>query len=409
MNRVVFSVHQINEYIKNMLDNDPVLRNIWVQGEISNFKLHTSGHMYFTLKDEKSLIRCVLFRSYSNNLDFMPKDGMKVIVKGNISVYCRDGQYQLYVLSMEKDGLGELYAAFEALKKKLKEEGLFNLEYKKPLPSFPEKIGVITSSTGAAVRDIIKVAKKRNPYVDILIIPVMVQGESAKEQICAALDYINSRDDVDIVIVGRGGGSIEELWTFNEEEVARAIFRCRIPVISAVGHETDFTISDFVADVRAPTPSAAAEIAVPEISYIKSVLDGLKKDLNDNFNFQLQQKKQMLDHLANSFVMKHPERLLHKYMQQLDYENDRLEKAIIRIIDKKYQKLGKLIASLDALNPLAVLKRGFALAMDKEKKEIIPSVEDLEKHDRILLRMRDGSAICDVLKIMKENESNDRG
>lgn len=408
MSRMIFPVHQINEYIKSMMDNDLILREVWVQGEISNFKLHSSGHMYFTLKDEKGRIRCVLFRYYSNGLNFLPRDGMKVIVKGNISVYCRDGQYQLYVEYMERDGLGQLYAAFEALKEKLKAEGLFNLEFKKPLPHFPKKIGVITSSTGAAVRDIIKVIKKRNPYVDILVIPVLVQGELAKGQICAALDYASTRNDIDVIILGRGGGSIEELWAFNEEEVARAIFRCRIPVISAVGHETDFTISDFVADMRAATPSAAGEIAVPEIVNVKQMLDSFKKDLKDAFLLQIQQKKSILERLVNSFIMKHPERLLHKYIQQLDYNDNKLEGSIARIIEQKYQKLCKLVASLDALNPLAVLTRGFAIAMEIQGNQIIPSVKELEKHDQILLRMRDGNAICDVRKIIKENEVNDR-
>lgn len=408
MARIVLPVHQVNEYIKTMMDRDPVLRQVWVQGEISNFKLHSSGHMYFTLKDEKGKIRCVLFRYYRNYLDFLPADGMRVIAKGNVSVFCRDGQYQLYVEAMERDGLGKLYAAFEALKEKLKSEGLFDPKFKKPLPAFPKKIGVITSSTGAAVRDIIKVVKKRNPYVDILVIPVLVQGEAAKEQICAALDYVNTRDDIDVVIVGRGGGSIEELWAFNEEELARAIFRCRIPVISAVGHETDFTISDFVADVRAATPSAAGEIAVPEIDGIKNMLDRLKKDLNDALNLQIQQKQSALDRLSNSFVMKYPERLLQKYIQQLDYEKEKLDGAINRIIDMKAENLGRMMTSLEALNPLSVLMRGFAVALDKDTKEIIPSIEALEKRKQILLRMRDGSAICDIAKIIKENNGNDR-
>lgn len=408
MDRLIFSVHQINEYIKTMMDRDSILRQVWVQGEISNFKLHSSGHMYFTLKDEKGIIRCVLFRYYSNSLDFSPENGMRVIAKGNISVFCRDGQYQLYVESMERDGLGKLYAAFEALKEKLKSEGLFNPEFKKPLPTFPKKIGVITSKTGAAVRDIIKVIKKRNPYVDILVIPVLVQGQFAKGQICAALDYVNYRDDIDLVIVGRGGGSIEELWAFNEEDVARAIFRCRVPVISAVGHETDFTIADFVADVRAPTPSAAGEIAVPEIENINSTLNRLKKDLNDGLNSQIQQKKSMLLQLCNSFVMKYPERLLQKYMQQLDYEKDKLDGAIKRIVDMKSEILGRMMTSLNALNPLSILMRGFAIALDKDTNEVIPSIEELEKRKQILLCMKDGSAICDIAKIIKEKKGNDR-
>lgn len=408
MNRLIFPVHQINEYIKTIMDRDPVLRQVWVQGEISNFKLHSSGHMYFSLKDEKGKIQCVLFRYYRNYLDFLPRDGMRVIAKGNVSVFCRDGQYQLYVEAMERDGLGKLYEALEALKEKLKSEGLFDQEFKKPLPAFPKKIGIITSSTGAAVRDIIKVVKKRNPYVDILVIPVLVQGEFAKRQISAALDYVSTREDIDLVIVGRGGGSIEELWAFNEEEVARAIFRCRIPVISAVGHETDFTISDFVADVRAATPSAAGEIAVPEIDNINNRLARLKKDLNHGLSVQIQEKKSALDQLSNSFAMKYPERLLQNYIQQLDYEKDKLDGAIKRIVEMKSEILGRLMTSLDALNPLSVLMRGFAIALDKDTNEPIPSIEGLENRRQILLRMKDGSALCDIAKIIKENRGNDR-
>ena len=309
---------------------------------------------------------------------------------------------------MERDGLGKLYEALEALKEKLKSEGLFDQEFKKPLPAFPKKIGIITSSTGAAVRDIIKVVKKRNPYVDILVIPVLVQGEFAKRQISAALDYVSTREDIDLVIVGRGGGSIEELWAFNEEEVARAIFRCRIPVISAVGHETDFTISDFVADVRAATPSAAGEIAVPEIDNINNRLARLKKDLNHGLSVQIQEKKSALDQLSNSFAMKYPERLLQNYIQQLDYEKDKLDGAIKRIVEMKSEILGRLMTSLDALNPLSVLMRGFAIALDKDTNEPIPSIEGLENRRQILLRMKDGSALCDIAKIIKENRGNDR-
>ena len=266
--------------------------------------------MYFTLKDDQSRIRCVFFRYQNADLDFTPSDGLKVILKGNISMYIRDGQYQFYVEYMEKDGIGQLYAALEALKIKLKEEGLFSDEYKKPLPAFPRKIAIITSHTGAAVHDLIRVITKRNNTVSILVIPVLVQGETAKDQISAAIDYANTRDDIDILIIGRGGGSIEELWAFNEEKVARAIFRSRIPIISAVGHETDFTVSDLVADVRAATPSAAGEIAVRELSGIYQTLDRLDEGLQYSISRYLMLQNAKIQNLSDSYIMKYPERFL---------------------------------------------------------------------------------------------------
>ena len=299
MKDIVLSVYQLNDYVKLMLERDPLLRQVKVKGEISNFKLHSSGHMYFSLKDDKARVQCVFFRQNNLNLNFMPKDGMKVIALGSTSVFLRDGQYQLYVQDLLADGLGELYLTYEALKAKLNKEGLFAPEHKKSLPLLPRKIAVITSHTGAAVRDIINVIKRRNARVDILVIPVQVQGLQAHKQIASAIRYVNTRDDIDLIITGRGGGSIEELWAFNEEELARAIFESKLPVISAVGHETDYTIVDFVADVRAPTPSAAAELAVPEASRLIDETLRLKKDLQSNMTNLFSSKMQLLQGLSS--------------------------------------------------------------------------------------------------------------
>ncbi|NLU37247.1 MAG: exodeoxyribonuclease VII large subunit, partial [Clostridiales bacterium] len=279
MKSTVLTVQQLNDYVRTLLSRDPLLQKLHVRGEISNFKVHTSGHMYFSLKDRQDRIQCVMFKQNAQNLKFLPKDGMEVIVTGRVSIYTRDGLYQLYVDDMEQSGLGALHLAFEELKKKLREEGLFDDTHKKPLPLLPQKIAVITSHAGAAVRDIIRVIHNRNSHVDILIVPVAVQGEGAARQIARAIDYVNTRADIDLIITGRGGGSIEELWAFNEEIVARAIYNSSIPAITAIGHETDFTIADFVADVRAATPSNAAELAVPEASYMQSFIDSLKNYL----------------------------------------------------------------------------------------------------------------------------------
>lgn len=402
MGKLVFPVHQVNNYVKNLLDKDPILRRIWIRGEISNFQLHSSGHMYFTLKDEQGRIRCVFFKYHSHNLDFTPENGMKVVMRGNVSIYSKDGQYQFYVEHIEKDGLGELHIALEALKKKLKEEGLFNLEYKKPLPPFPEKVGIITSGTGAAVQDIIKVIKKRNPNMNILVIPVLVQGEGAKDQISAAITYAGGRQDIDVLIVGRGGGSIEELWAFNEEKVARAIFSSSIPIISAVGHETDLTISDLVADVRAPTPSAAGEIVAQDISHIRQSLAGLDKRLQQAIDSSFSLKTNRWERTANSYVIKYPHRLLSIYEQQLDYSLEKLHGASTVNLNKKEEQLLRCIASLDALNPLRVLMRGFSVVTKKETGQIVMSVDQLQVGDFAEIRMKDGIANCSITQIEKE-------
>ena len=407
MSRLIFSVHQINEYVRNLLNRDPILQEIWVRGEISNLKIHTSGHIYFTLKDQTSRIRCVLFRQYKKDLQFLPADGMKVLVKGQISLYSRDGQYQIYVLDMEKDGIGDLYEAFEAMKKRLKEEGLFAPEHKKPIPPYPKKIAVITSPTGAAVRDIINVVHRRYPCVDILVVPVLVQGHAAPKQIEAALDYVNTRDDIDTVILGRGGGSLEELWAFNEEVVARAIWRSKIPVISAVGHETDFTIADFVADLRAPTPSAAGELAVPMLEHILKMLSILNRRLTDGMRNILNDKRQRVEYIRRSYVFKYPDRTLQQRRQQLDQVYTKLCTSYGGLVEAKRQLLSKMAISLDALSPLAVLGRGYALVTHRPAEKVISSIELLQEGHEIRVFFQDGSADCSVHKIKKENWLNE--
>jgi exodeoxyribonuclease VII large subunit len=317
MSSVILTVHQLNDYVRVLLTRDPLLQKVRVRGEISNLKIHSSGHMYFSLKDEFGRIQCIMFRQQKEHLNFLPSNGMQVIVTGTVSLFTRDGQYQLYIDDIKKDGIGDLHLAFEELKKKLREEGLFDAAYKKPLPLLPQKIAVVTSHTGAAIKDIIRVIKHRNPYVDILIIPVAVQGSGAAEQIAKAIDYANTRDDIDIIITGRGGGSIEELWAFNEEIVARAIFRSDIPVIAAIGHETDFTIADFTADVRAATPSNGAELAVPEVSHMQALIDGFDKLLTDAIMRYLIKKRYQLDLIISHYALSPSARLTESIMMDL--------------------------------------------------------------------------------------------
>ncbi|HHZ13026.1 MAG: exodeoxyribonuclease VII large subunit [Caldicoprobacterales bacterium] len=408
MNRSIFTVSQVNNYVKNLMDRDLLLQNLWIRGEISNFKLHSSGHMYFTLKDDQSRIRCVFFRYQNADLDFTPSDGLKVILKGNISMYIRDGQYQFYVEYMEKDGIGQLYAALEALKIKLKEEGLFSDEYKKPLPAFPRKIAIITSHTGAAVHDLIRVITKRNNTVSILVIPVLVQGETAKDQISAAIDYANTRDDIDILIIGRGGGSIEELWAFNEEKVARAIFRSRIPIISAVGHETDFTVSDLVADVRAATPSAAGEIAVRELSGIYQTLDRLDEGLQYSISRYLMLQNAKIQNLSDSYIMKYPERFFTTIEQRLDHNIEKIATLSNSLTRQKWDKFAALVSNLEALNPLSVMMRGFCVLTDANNKTIINSVDQLNEGMNAMIRLIDGIATCNIISKEKGTGDEDK-
>lgn len=387
----VLSVTELTQYIKEKFNADPLLNRLRVNGEISNFKHHSSGHMYFTLKDHNAALRCVMFRSANRRLNFLPADGMKVIAAGRVTIYERDGQYQLYVDSLLPEGVGSLYAAFEQLKEKLATEGLFDSAVKKKLPRLPQRIGVVTSPTGAAVRDIVTTVSRRYPLAEILIVPVLVQGPDAPGQIAAALSFINSVPGVDVIIVGRGGGSIEELWAFNEEIVARAIFASKVPVISAVGHETDFTIADFVADVRAATPTAAAELAVPDSREIRNFLDTAQKRLVTITSGRLEENKRYLTKLASARVLVRPLERVDQARQTLDNLTTGLEVRMNYYLKGLAARLELMKGKLAALNPQAVLNRGFSICYDS-KGNIITDSGCLQPGDGILLRLRKGRA-----------------
>lgn len=384
------SVSQLNNYIKRVLDANSYLSDIFVKGEISNFKLHSSGHIYASLKDEGALIKMVMFRGSVQNLKVMPENGMRVICRGRISVYERDGVYQLYCEDIVPDGVGSLYAAFEKLKAKLEAEGLFDESYKKPLPRFPQRIGIVTAKTGAAVKDMINVSKRRFPLAELVLVPVSVQGISAAPEIAEAIKMLNRNNACDVIICGRGGGSIEDLWAFNEEIVARAIFDSEIPVVSAVGHETDFTISDFVADLRAPTPSAAAEVVCPSGDELKKSLLQKKERLSDSLIHFLEMKKNRLERLKTSYAFaRFPDRLL-EYKQFIDTLLKQSADAVLKNVSEKRMVLSSSSAKLDALSPLKTLSRGYAIAQ-KEDGTLISSVKDAKMGESFTLSFKDGT------------------
>ena len=389
------SVTELNKYIKNKIDKDEVLNNVLVKGEISNYKHHYTGHLYFTLKDENSLIKCIMFKSSAVNLKFEPKDGMKVMVFGTVSVFERDGVYQIYVKAMQEDGMGSLYKAYEELKAKLEKEGLFDANHKKKIPMFPKCIGVLTSNTGAVIRDIINVSTRRNPNVYIKLLPVPVQGEGAGEKIATAIKLMNEKKLADIIIVARGGGSLEDLWPFNEEVVARAIYNSELPVISAVGHETDFTIADFVADLRAPTPSAAAELAVPNISDIILKLESY----NNRYKLALKKKVELMrlryEKCMNSRVFKDPMQKINEKYMLIDIKIKAIQNSIVNIYKDKKTNLVKHISKLDALSPLKTLTRGYSIVQKDGK--IIKSVNELQKDDEIEVKIIDGTAKAKII------------
>lgn len=387
----ILSVSQINNFIKNVVEQIPLLESVSVKGEISNCTIHrASGHIYFTLKDEGSLIKAVMFKGYADRLDFKLENGMKVVCHGKINVFVRDGQYSLYVDSVKADGIGSLYEAFEKLKKKLDAEGLFDQRHKKPLPKIPLRVGVITSATGAAVRDIINISGRRFPLAEVFVYPSTVQGPTAAPSMIKAIDYFCKSFPVDVVIIGRGGGSLEELWAFNDENLARAIYNCRIPIISAVGHETDFTIADFVADLRAPTPSAAAEIAVPEKSDIKRMLLNVSKRTRTVLKTKTDSYRRILNTLSNSAQLKNPKNYFDQRRIYLGSLEERIDMSCQRIIEKKRSALNTLSANAKALNPMGVLKRGYA-AVFSESGKVITSKEALSKGDKINLNFADGT------------------
>lgn len=389
------SVTELNKYIKDKISEDENLNNVLVKGEISNFKNHYTGHMYFTLKDENSLIKCIMFKSSAVNLKFMPKDGMKVMVFGTVSVFERDGVYQIYCKAMQEDGMGSLYTAYEELKAKLEKEGLFSIEHKKKIPIMPKCIGVLTSNTGSVIRDIINVSTRRNPNVYIKLLPVPVQGEGAAEKIAEAIRIMNEKKLADVIIVARGGGSLEDLWPFNEEVVARAIYASDLPVISAVGHETDFTIADFVADLRAPTPSAAAELAVPNISDIILKL----QSYNNRYKLALKKKIEFMrlryEKCMNSRVFKEPLQKINEKYMLIDMKVKTMQNSINNIYKDNKNNAMKLIAKLDALSPLKTLTRGYSIA-EKDGK-VLKSIKEIMINDEINIRFYDGKAKAKII------------
>ena len=401
MAQQVLSITQINEYIRGKLDEDALLNGVAVKGEISNYKLYPSGHHYFTLKDESSALKCVMFKGNALRLRFRPENGMKVIAMGKISVYPRDGAYQLYCTAMAMDGVGDLYAAFEQLKKKLAAEGLFAPEHKKPLPKYPGTIGIVTSSAGAAVHDMLRILKKRYPLSHVKLLPVRVQGVEAPGEIAAAIRYANHYNLADLLIVGRGGGSIEDLWAFNDERVAHAIFESRIPVISAVGHEPDVTISDYVADLRAATPSNAAELAVPDRDALGQMLDSMSGAMVTALTRQIRSARQHLSVLSASPALKSPESYLNQKKKSLELLKNRLVSAENQNISRNSQRYIALTAKLDAMSPLKVLTRGYAMAQTGDG-SLLRSVDQVEAGERITVFVSDGSISATVME-KKEN------
>ncbi len=389
-------VSELNNYIKSVIDNDERLNTVYIKGELSNFKRHYTGHLYFTLKDETSLIKCIMFKSYTTYLNFEPKDGMSVVILGTVSVFERDGVYQIYAKGMEPDGMGALYTAYEQLKEKLSLEGLFDEKYKKPIPVLPKAIGVVTSKTGAVIRDIINVTTRRYPNVNIKLYPSAVQGEGAAETIVKGIEFFNREKNVDTIIIGRGGGSLEDLWPFNEEITARAIFASELPIISAVGHETDFTIADFVADLRAPTPSAAGELAVPDINEVRWKLQNINGRLSNALKKKSDNLKIKLDSLKNAKVLKEPLEIVHRKMLETDKSIKDLEKVFNLKIKDNRIKLATQMGRLENLSPLKTLMRGYSVVENLEGK-VINSVEQLTTDDVISIRLTDGNKQAKIL------------
>lgn len=405
MQKRIISVSELNEYIKLVLEHDELLMNVYVKGEISNFTNHyKTGHMYFSLKDAGGAVKAVMFRGNAIRLKFMPENGMKVLVSGRVGVFPRDGQYQIYVDSMEPDGIGALALAFEQLKQKLEKEGLFAEGRKRPLPQMPMRIGVITSPTGAAIRDILNILGRRFPLAEVDLYPALVQGENAAADLVRGLAHFNRAKNVDVIIIGRGGGSIEDLWAFNEEPLVRAVALSEIPVISAVGHETDFTLCDFAADKRAPTPSAAAEIAVPNAEDILYTVQTADMRLRRAMNQKISMARERLDRLAASRVLKNPQNVIDDKRMMLLREEQMLHEKMQAVLQRKGASLGEKAAKLGALNPLAVLARGYAAVFDEQNK-VIQNTEGVKVGDDIMLAMADGKLSATVKTIIREEET----
>ena len=399
--RQALSVTQLNEYLKMVLEGDRVLSSVFVRGEISNFKLYSSGHAYFTLKDDAGQLKSVMFRSYFSRLAFLPEDGMRVIAHGRVSVYETNGQYQLYVDDLQPDGAGSLAMRFEQLKRKLAAEGLFDESRKRPLPTMPKRIGVITSPSGAAVHDIINVLGRRFPATEMILYPSEVQGTQAPAQLISGVEFFSMTGLVDVIILGRGGGSAEDLWAFNDEYLARAVASCTVPVISAVGHESDFTICDFVADRRAPTPSAAAELAVPDMGEILRGLASVRAGLQTSMQKLIAQERRILNQMTQSRVFRRPEQILDNFRMRLDEREADLNRAVEQTLMLKRQSTASVAGKLQALNPLSILSRGYAtISRDGVS---ITSVKQINNNDTLDIRMADGS-VCATVSQRKDIE-----
>ena len=402
MEQHILTVTQINEYIKGIFDSSHFLSDVYVKGEISNFTNHyKTGHMYFTLKDEGGVLRAVMFRFNASELAFLPENGMKVIAHGRISSYAKDGSYQIYVDSMEPDGIGALYIAFEQLKEKLSAEGLFDPKYKKPIPKYPSKIGIVTSATGAAVRDMINVSRRRFPMTELILFPCLVQGDNAPEQIAQGIKFFNARCPVDTIIIGRGGGSLEELWAFNNEALARVIFASKIPIISAVGHETDFSISDFVSDLRAPTPSAAAELALPDYVKEKEHLELISSVMRKDLLGRISTLRERIEQISRKRCLSSPSVFFDDKRIALDNLANRLLDKTDAVLSRKMSELQLRTASLEALNPLKVIARGYS-AVYKSDGKLIKSVNDVAVDDEIEFKTVDGSVSATVTRITED-------
>ncbi|BDU92730.1 exodeoxyribonuclease VII large subunit [Clostridium perfringens] len=394
------SVGEVNNYVKKLVENDFILKNLNVKGEISNLKFHSSGHIYFSLKDENSKVNCIMFKNNAVNLDFRLEEGMKVEIKARLGVYHKEGTYQLYCENIKKAGIGELFEEFHKLKKELSEEGIFDEKYKRALPKFPKRIGIITARTGAAVRDIINVIQRRNKSLDIILYPAKVQGENAADSIIEGIRYFNNEKSVDVIILGRGGGSIEELWAFNNRDLAYEIFNSRIPTVSAVGHEVDFTISDFVSDMRAPTPSAAGELVSPSLQEMINDLVNKKEFLHRAIDRKFLNAKRDVDLLHKGLKGNNPKHIIEKRIKEVNSLEEKLNFLGKRKIDKAKDELIALNSILQTLNPLNTLGRGYSVIMDKEDK-VINEVSELKKNDMVKVIMKDGSVNIDI-KIINE-------
>ncbi|MDB2044538.1 exodeoxyribonuclease VII large subunit [Clostridium perfringens] len=394
------SVGEVNNYVKKLVENDFILKNLNVKGEISNLKFHSSGHIYFSLKDENSKVNCIMFKNNAVNLDFRLEEGMKVEIKARLGVYHKEGTYQLYCENIKKAGIGELFEEFHKLKKELSEEGIFDEKYKRALPKFPKRVGIITARTGAAVRDIINVIQRRNKSLDIILYPAKVQGENAADSIIEGIRYFNNEKSVDVIILGRGGGSIEELWAFNNRDLAYEIFNSRIPTLSAVGHEVDFTISDFVSDMRAPTPSAAGELVSPSLKEMINDLLNKKEFLHRAIDRKFLNAKKDVDLLHKGLKGNNPKHIIEKRIKEVNSLEEKLNFLGKRKIDKAKDELIALNSILQTLNPLNTLGRGYSVIMDKEDK-VINKVSELKKNDMVKVIMKDGSVNIDI-KIINE-------